>query len=67
MQDSQSSFQIIDMHVALHDDINESTCQGFEDSILLSSTLKKRRAKMNKHKLKKRMKKMRKNTKISRS
>ena len=38
-----------------------------EDSILMSSTMKKRRAKMNKHKLRKRMKKLRKNTKISRS
>ena len=36
-------------------------------NILMSSTMKKRRAKMNKHKLKKRSKKMRKNTKISRS
>ena len=45
----------------LIDSIEENT------SILLSSTMKKRRAKMNKHKLKKRSKKMRKNTKISRS
>jgi hypothetical protein len=36
------------------------------DGILLSSTMKKRRTKMNKHKLKKRKKKMRFNTKSSR-
>ena len=36
------------------------------ESIWLSSTMKKRRMKMNKHKLKKRMKDMRANTKVSR-
>ena len=36
------------------------------DGILFSSTMKKRRAKMNKHKLRKRNKKMRFNTKSSR-
>lgn len=37
-----------------------------KESIWLSSTMKKRRMKMNKHKLKKRMKDMRANTKVSR-
>jgi hypothetical protein len=37
-----------------------------DESLLMSSTMKKRRAKMNKHKLKKRRKKLRANTKVSR-
>lgn len=38
----------------------------FEDSVWATSTLKRRRSKMNKHKLRKRRKLLQKNTKISR-
>ena len=43
-----------------------SSASTERESIWLSSTMKKRRMKMNKHKLKKRMKDMRANTKVSR-
>lgn len=40
---------------------------SMNDAILLSSTMKKRRMKMNKHKLKKRKKSLKMNTKVSRA
>jgi Mitochondrial domain of unknown function (DUF1713) len=46
--------------------VTASSASTERESIWLSSTMKKRRMKMNKHKLKKRMKDMRANTKVSR-
>ena len=47
--------------------LTEETTTISSDAIWQSSTMKKRRMKMNKHKLKKRKKSLRMNTKISRS
>jgi hypothetical protein len=48
-------------------DVDDSNTNDiFTNGVVLSSTLKKRRMKMNKHKLKKRRKSLRLNTKISR-
>lgn len=44
----------------------QSTDSILDEAILLSSTIKKRRMKMNKHKLRKRKKALRMNTKVSR-
>jgi hypothetical protein len=46
--------------------LNDNSCD-INDAILFSSTKKKRRTKMNKHKLKKRRKALRMNTKLSRA
>jgi hypothetical protein len=47
-------------------DVHATNANSIENAVLLCSTMRKRRAKMNKHKLKKRRKKLRMNTKVSR-